>query len=66
MLKLLYAKHAIKLVLAVTLATGISLAATPKTTHASMGCYGWFDFYYKVTGDLDFAYYGFEVCQRAQ
>ncbi|MFD0712602.1 hypothetical protein [Paenibacillus sp. GCM10027626] len=60
------AKAAMKLMLAVTLIAGVSLASAPEKTNASMGCYGWFDFYYKVTGDLDFAYYGFNVCQKAQ
>lgn len=55
--------HLFKLVLTAVLAIGTM--SVPKTTNAqsSMGCYGWFDYVYKATGDLNFAYWHFQSCQ---
>ncbi|MBW7460941.1 hypothetical protein K0U00_43490, partial [Paenibacillus sepulcri] len=53
-----------RLALAVSLVFGASLVTKAETTHADdMGCYGWFDFVYKSTGDLNFANYHFMVCR---
>jgi hypothetical protein len=58
------AKGAIRLVLAATLVTGGTLIANAETSSAdSMGCYGWFDYVYKSTGDLNFANWHYEQCR---
>ncbi|RKN74888.1 hypothetical protein D7M11_26795 [Paenibacillus ginsengarvi] len=54
---------AMKVALAVVIVTGISVVSVPQKTHA-MDCYHWFDYYYKVTGDLDFAELGYNVCMN--
>lgn len=57
------AKGAIRLVLAATLVTGGAFIADTETSSAdSMGCYGWFDYVYKSTGDLNFANWHYEQC----
>lgn len=54
-----------RIALAAGLLLGTTLVLNAKTTHAEdpMGCYGWFDYVYKVTGDLNFANYHFLVCR---
>lgn len=65
MIKSIFVKSALKIALAAALITSVSVVAAPQTTQAArMDCYHWFDFYYKATGDLDFAYYGYQVCQQ--
>ncbi|TDG00204.1 hypothetical protein [Paenibacillus piri] len=64
MVKKLFANSAVRLTLAVSLLFGGALTVSAGTTHAdSMGCYGWFDYVYKSTGDVNFAYYHFLVCR---
>lgn len=53
-----------RLVLAAALVFGGTSVVNAETTSAdSMGCYGWFDYVYKSTHDVNFAYYHFLVCR---
>ncbi|GAA3403140.1 hypothetical protein ACFFNY_06000 [Paenibacillus hodogayensis] len=57
------AGSAIRLALAAALVIGGTLVVKAPTSHAGdMGCYGWFDYVYKSTGDLKFANWHFESC----
>lgn len=63
MKKSLVAKGAIRLALAAALVFAGTFVTTAKPSHADeMGCYGWFDYVYKATGDSNFANWHFEQC----
>lgn len=58
-------KRLFQLMLVAALVIGSTLVPNTGVTKASdnMGCYGWFDYVYKATGDMNFAYYHFQVCR---
>ncbi|MDF2714617.1 MAG: hypothetical protein K0R28_1542 [Paenibacillus sp.] len=68
MINIRFSKTAIKIMLAFCMLTGVSVFQDSRITQASqvqqMDCYQWFDFYYKVSGDLDSSYYAYQGCLR--
>lgn len=63
-----FSNTAVKIALAVCMLTGLSVFQNTQTTQAiqvqQMDCYQWFDFYYKVSGDLESSYYAYQGCLR--